>query len=74
MRIRNEQREVETSGLKSTNAFQISASSHMFRVLSDGMYSDKVTAVIRELTCNARDAHTAAGKEHVPYKDTSQPS
>ena len=68
MRIRNEQREVETSGLKSTNAFQISASSHMFRVLSDGMYSDKVTAVIRELTCNARDAHTAAGKEHVPYK------
>ena len=67
MKIRNEERFVRSSGLKSTNAFQISASSHMFRVLSDGMYSDKVTAVIRELTCNARDAHTAAGKESVPY-------
>ena len=31
------------------------------------MYSDKVSAVIRELTCNARDAHTAAGKEGEPY-------
>jgi len=68
MRIRNEERFVQSSGLKSTNAFQISASSHMFRVLSDGLYSDKVTAVIRELTCNARDAHTAAGKEDIPYK------
>ena len=68
MKIRNEERFVETSGLESTNAFQISASSHMFRILSDGLYSDKVTAVIRELTCNARDAHTAAGKEHIPYK------
>ena len=68
MKIRNEDRFVRSSVLKSTNAFQISASSHMFRVLSDGMYSDKVSAVIRELTCNARDAHTAAGKEHVPYE------
>tara|TARA_R100000315_G_scaffold37273_1_gene15639 strand:+ start:3295 stop:5406 length:2112 start_codon:yes stop_codon:yes gene_type:complete len=68
MKIRNEERFIQTNGLKSTNAFQINASSHMFRVLSDGLYSDKVTAVIRELTCNARDAHTAAGKEHVPYR------
>lgn len=68
MKIRNEERFIQTNGLESTNAFQISASSHMFRILSDGLYSDKVTAVIRELTCNARDAHTAAGKEHVPYK------
>ena len=68
MKIQNEERFVRSSGLKSTNAFQISTSKDMFNVLSNQMYSDKVTAVIRELTCNARDAHTAAGKEDTPYE------
>ena len=43
----------------------------LFGFLSDGIYRDKVMAVIREISCNAQDAHTVAGTDkpflvHVP--------
>jgi hypothetical protein len=51
-----------------TNAtFSITATGKAFRILSDGLYSDKITAVIRELSCNAYDSHIAAGKSTVPF-------
>jgi len=43
------------------DAFAIAATGKAFRILSDGLYSDKIRAVIRELSCNARDSHVAAG-------------
>ena len=48
-------------------AFAITATGKAFRVLSDGLYSDKITAVIRELGCNAYDSHVAAGKPNEPF-------
>jgi len=41
--------------------FTIKASAKAFRILSDGLYSDKITAIIRELSTNAYDAQVAAG-------------
>lgn len=48
--------------------FQIHNNIKSFRILSDGLYSDKITAVIRELSCNAWDSHVAAGKKDVPFE------
>lgn len=56
------------SNINSNVNFSIKASRHAFRVLSDGLYSDKITAIIRELSCNAYDSHVDAGKTHIPFK------
>lgn len=44
-----------------TREFRINASAKAFKILSDGLYSNKIRAVIRELSCNAYDSHVAAG-------------
>lgn len=41
--------------------FQIRSNPKMFEILSDGIYSDKVMAVIRELCCNAHDSTVTGG-------------
>lgn len=40
----------------------------IFKILSDGLYSDKVSSIIRELACNAYDAHVAAGNVDTPFE------
>jgi hypothetical protein len=40
--------------------------SHIFNVLRNQLYSDKILAVIREYSCNAVDAHTEIGKNETP--------
>lgn len=52
---------VSTCNLMEQKSFQISNNFHAFKILSDGLYSDKITAILRELSCNAIDAHTAIG-------------
>jgi hypothetical protein len=44
-----------------TNQFSIKASAKAFKILSSGLYSDKIKAVIRELSTNAYDSHIANG-------------
>lgn len=41
--------------------FQLTSNAKMFEILSDGIYSDKAMAVIRELCCNAHDSTVTAG-------------
>jgi hypothetical protein len=48
--------------------FKIKTSAKLFDILSSGIYKDKILAVIRELSCNAYDAHVVAKKQHVPFK------
>lgn len=57
----NEKQDVIGGNIKSQGGFAIANSAHAFKVLSNGMYKDKIAAIIRELTCNGDDSHTAAG-------------
>jgi hypothetical protein len=61
--------ETHHKGISSTNQFSIQTSSKMFHILSNSLYSDKVMAVIRELSTNALDAHISAGNKN-PFKVT----
>jgi hypothetical protein len=42
--------------------FQIKADEKLFMLLSDSVYSDKIAAGIREITCNAYDAHVESNQ------------
>ena len=60
---------VEISGAKDVpKDFKIKASPEAFRILSSGLYNDKILAIIRELSCNAYDSHVAAGKPDQPFE------
>ena len=48
-------------GIQNANQFTIQQSAKMFNILSNSLYSDKVMAVIRELSTNAYDSHVASG-------------
>lgn len=67
MRLHENVREVSVSGEKSTSDFRIATSAKAFKILSDGIYSDKVRAIIRELSTNANDSHVDAGKQDTPF-------
>lgn len=47
--------------------FKIRATAKSFAILSSGLYSDKIAAIVRELSCNAKDSHVAAGTPTVPF-------
>jgi hypothetical protein len=56
--------ETITSGQMKTGSATIELTPEMFTLLSDGMYSDKILAAIREPICNARDAQVETGEKH----------
>ena len=58
---------IEKSGNFEESKFSIEASSKAFFILSDGLYSNKILAVVRELSTNAYDSHVEAGKVSVPF-------
>lgn len=51
-------------------AFGMSDSAEFFTVLSDTLYRDKKRAVVREVICNAWDAHIMVSKTDVPVEIT----
>lgn len=66
---------IKSEGLDNKK-FSIAANKEAFRILSDGLYSDKISAVIRELSTNAIDSHIQAGTDkkfevHLPSIDES---
>lgn len=73
MKLDVEVNEITLSNVNSTGEFKIRNSAKAFKILSDGLYSNKIRAIIRELSCNAIDSHVAAGKQDVPF-DVHLPS
>jgi len=70
MKLRENINSIETN-IESTDSFTIKASAKAFSILSSGLYSDKIRAIIRELSCNAIDSHKEANvstpiEVHIP--------
>jgi hypothetical protein len=61
LKLVSENSEILTGGLGDTKTFSIKATAKAFSILSSGLYSDKIRAVIRELCTNALDSHMEAG-------------
>ena len=59
---------VEVVGGGQTSSFSIAMNGKAFKVLSDTMYKDKIGSIVREISCNAYDAHISAGKADVPFE------
>ena len=57
---------IKKCGIGESSGFNILATPEAFRILSDGLYSCKITAVIRELGTNMYDAHVATNNLHKP--------
>lgn len=60
--------EIQRGGVQAESTFTIKATSKAFDILSSGLYSDKIRAIVRELSCNAHDSHVAAGKADTPIE------
>jgi len=61
------QNEAILSNVSEVGEFRIRNSAKAFNILSSGLYANKIRAIIRELSCNAVDSHTAAGKQDTPF-------
>jgi len=59
--------EAIVSNVGEIGEFRIRNSAKAFSILSSGLYANKIRAIIRELSCNAVDSHTAAGKADTPF-------
>lgn len=61
------QNEAIVSNVGEIGEFRIRNSAKAFNILSSGLYANKIRAIIRELSCNAVDSHTAAGRTDTPF-------
>lgn len=66
MKLRESTGVVDKSGEFKVSSFKINASAKAFEILSKNIYTDGVSAIIRELSCNAFDSHVAA-KQQRPF-------
>lgn len=70
MKLEQEKLDVVTNTNHKVTTFSIKASAQAMMHLSSTLYTYKIKAVIREICCNAFDAHVAAGKKDVPFEVT----
>lgn len=70
MRPDTHARDITSSGELVRGTFGISAADevHIMGILRDGLYTDKILAVLREYSSNAWDAHREVGKHDLPIK------
>ena len=67
MILQDKQNDVYTRGIDETETFKFTNSPVIFKILSDSLYSDKISSIVRELSSNAHDSHVAAGKKDIPF-------
>lgn len=68
MKLEKDRNVIEQNGLTDSGEFTIESNAHAFQILSSGVYTNKLRAPIRELCCNAFDAHTANGNPETPIE------
>jgi len=68
MKLNHNTHSVQRSNVKTEAEFTIKTSAHAFEILSSGLYTDSVSAIVRELSCNAYDSHVMANKKDVPFE------
>lgn len=68
MKLATERKVVEVTNTQGGGKFSIKATAKAFAILSSGLYSDKILAIVRELCCNAYDAHVSANKADLPFE------
>lgn len=56
------------SSVNNTTSFKMETSAETFEIFSSQIYEHKIRAIIRELSCNAYDAHVDAGNREVPFR------
>lgn len=56
------------SSAQDTVDFTMNTSADTFELFSNHIYEHKIRAVVRELSCNAFDAHVDAGKREQPFR------
>jgi hypothetical protein len=61
-------RAVEASLPNAVHNAQIAVNGMAFRTLSGNLYTDRILAIVRELSCNAWDAHAAVNKTDTPFE------
>ena len=68
MKVNTAESAVERSELLQETEFRMKASAKGFGLVIDKLYSDKILAIVRELSCNAYDSHIQAGKADIPFE------
>jgi len=68
MIIHTPESNVQTSGKMRTAGFNMKASAKGFRIISTTLYKDPILAIVREITCNAWDAHQMNGNVDTPIE------
>ena len=67
MKLQSTANVIERSQKFEESNYTIEATAKAFSILSDGLYANKIRAVVRELSTNAYDSHIDAGKPDVPF-------
>jgi hypothetical protein len=67
MQLVQEPVSVITSGVEDTAKFTIKSSIGAFKTLSSRLYSNKIGAIVRELSTNASDIHKLSEKGDIPF-------
>lgn len=68
MKFHTERADIERVGVAAETEFTIKTTAKAFDILSSGLYTDNIYAIVRELSCNASDSHVDAGKADTPFE------
>lgn len=67
MIIESAKKDVVVSSNTKAKSFNIHASAKAFEIISSSIYTHKIRAIIREISCNAYDAHIAANNSNINF-------
>src|SRR5690554_4852825 len=67
MKLEDQNRQIITN-TNNSHEFTIQNNAKMFQILSDKIYTYKIAAIVREISCNAYDSHIEAGIPDTPFR------